>query len=109
VTTENPFDNDSGRSAEDCPVKLPLHMVEVVNKLMWARRRLLHELGREPTVGVLSEDDTTRFHLPESELSEWRFVKEENLDEYVTPVMARRLRASLASTEFVYLEEGHPR
>jgi hypothetical protein len=59
--------------------------------------------------GVLSEDDTAKFHLPESELSEWRFVKVEDLDEYVTPVMARRLRASLASTEFVYLEEGHPR
>jgi len=59
--------------------------------------------------GILSEDDTTRFHLQESELSEWRFVKEETFDAYVTPAMARRLRASLASTQFVYLEEGDPR
>ena len=59
--------------------------------------------------GILSEDETATFHLPESELSEWRFVEEEDLDTYVTPVMARRLRASLASTEFVYLEEGHRR
>ena len=59
--------------------------------------------------GVLSEDDTTRFRLQESELSEWKFVEKEELGAYVTPVMARRLRASLASTEFVYLEEGDPR
>ena len=58
--------------------------------------------------GVLSQDDTARFHLQASELSEWRFVKTEDLDEYVTPVMARRLRACLSTTEFVYLEEGHP-
>jgi len=56
--------------------------------------------------GVLSEVDTATFHLQESELSEWRFVREVELDAYVTPVMARRLRASLASTDFVYLEEG---
>ena len=55
MTTENPFDNDSGGSAEDRPVKLPMHMVEVVNRLMWARRRLLHELGREPTVEEMAQ------------------------------------------------------
>jgi 8-oxo-dGTP diphosphatase len=59
--------------------------------------------------GVLSQDDTARFRLQASELAEWRFVKTEDLDDYVTPVMARRLRASLTSTEFVYLEEGHPK
>ncbi|MGO9857336.1 MAG: NUDIX domain-containing protein [Acidimicrobiales bacterium] len=59
--------------------------------------------------GVLSDDDTARFHLQASELAEWRFVRKEDLDAYVTAVMARRLRASLASTEFVYLEEGHPK
>lgn len=58
--------------------------------------------------GVLSAEDTARFRLQASELSEWRFVKAEDIDEYVTPVMARRLRASLASTGFVYLEEGQP-
>lgn len=58
--------------------------------------------------GVLSHDETARFRLQASELSEWRFVKEEDLDAFVTPVMARRLRASLASADFVYLEEGRP-
>ena len=48
------------------------------------------------------------FSYKPSELAEWRFVKAEDLDAYVTPVMARRLRASLASTDFVYLEEGYP-
>jgi 8-oxo-dGTP diphosphatase len=58
--------------------------------------------------GVLSSDDTARFELQSTELSEWRFVSPDDLDTYVTPVMARRLRASLAATEFVYQEEGHP-
>jgi 8-oxo-dGTP diphosphatase len=57
--------------------------------------------------GMLSPDDTARFALPPGELAEWRFVSEDDLDAYVTPVMARRLRASLATTDFVYLEEGH--
>lgn len=58
--------------------------------------------------GVLSSDETARFQLQSTELSEWRFVSKADLDAYVTPVMARRLRASLAATEFVYLEEGYP-
>ena len=59
--------------------------------------------------GVLSEEDTAGFHLQTSELAEWRFVNLEDLGSYVTPVMARRIRACLGSTEFVYLEEGDPR
>jgi hypothetical protein len=31
-----------------------------------------------------------------------------DLDDDVNPVMVRRILASLASDEFVYLEEGHP-
>jgi 8-oxo-dGTP diphosphatase len=58
--------------------------------------------------GVLSPDDTAKFQLQSAELSEWRFVSQVDLDTYVTPVMARRLRASLGSAEFVYLEEGNP-
>lgn len=58
--------------------------------------------------GVLSPDDTAGFQLQSTGLSDWRFVWQDDLDTYVTPVMARRLRASLATTEFVYLEEGYP-
>lgn len=55
MTTENPLDNESAGGTEDRPVKLPVYMVEVVNKLMWARRRLLHELGGEPTVEEIAQ------------------------------------------------------
>jgi RNA polymerase primary sigma factor len=55
VTTEKPLGNDSGGSAEDRPVRLPARMVEMVNKLMWAQRRLLHELGREPTIEEIAQ------------------------------------------------------
>ena len=58
--------------------------------------------------GLLSSDDTASFRLQSAELSEWRFVPEVDLDAYVTPVMARRLRSSLKAAGFVYLEEGYP-
>jgi 8-oxo-dGTP pyrophosphatase MutT (NUDIX family) len=58
--------------------------------------------------GVLLETDTQSFQLQATELSEWRFVLPADLDDYVTAVMARRIRASLASDGFVYLEEGYP-
>jgi len=58
--------------------------------------------------GVLSDEEATRFVLDPSELLEWKFVEASDLDSYVTPVMARRLRASLSSSELAYLEEGWP-
>jgi hypothetical protein len=42
--------------------------------------------------------------LPAEELSEYRFVGPADLDDYVIPVLARRLRAALAGGG--YLEEG---
>ena len=31
-------------------IRIPVHMVETINRLTWARRRLEDELGREPTI-----------------------------------------------------------
>ena len=31
-------------------IRIPVHMVETINKVVWAQRQLLQELGREPTV-----------------------------------------------------------
>ncbi len=30
-------------------IRIPVHMVETINKVVWAQRQLLQELGREPT------------------------------------------------------------
>src|SRR5271170_3692687 len=42
---------DKGRT-----IRIPVHMVERLNKLLHAERRLIQQLGREPTVDELAED-----------------------------------------------------
>lgn len=54
--------------------------------------------------GVLSPQQIAAIRLPPEELSEFRFIHPADLDEYVIPVMARRLRACLDGGG--YLEEG---
>jgi RNA polymerase primary sigma factor len=41
---------DQGRT-----IRLPVHMVETVNQVMWQQRRLLQEYSREPTLEEISE------------------------------------------------------
>ena len=41
---------DQGRT-----IRLPVHMAETVNKMVWQQRRLLQEYGREPTLEEISE------------------------------------------------------
>ena len=57
--------------------------------------------------GLLSSADTGRIRLALDEVSEWRFVSVEDLDEYLIPVAARRVRAALTKPGS-YLEEGDP-
>ncbi len=35
-------------------IRIPVHMVEIINKLTYTKRRLTQELGREPTIDELS-------------------------------------------------------
>ena len=36
-------------------IRIPVHMVETINKVVWAQRQLLQELGREPTIEEISQ------------------------------------------------------
>ena len=36
-------------------IRIPVHMVETINKVVWAQRQLLQELGREPTAEEVSQ------------------------------------------------------
>src|ERR1700681_2243018 len=36
-------------------IRIPVHMVETINKVVWAQRHLLQELGREPTIEEVSQ------------------------------------------------------
>jgi RNA polymerase primary sigma factor len=41
-------------------IRIPVHMVETINKVVWAQRQLLQELGREPTIQEVAQ----RVELP---------------------------------------------
>jgi RNA polymerase primary sigma factor len=41
-------------------IRIPVHMVETINKVVWAQRQLLQELGREPGI----EEVAQRVELP---------------------------------------------
>ena len=36
-------------------IRIPVHMVETINKVVWAQRQLLQELGREPTAEEVAQ------------------------------------------------------
>jgi len=37
-------------------IRIPVHMIEIINKLMQSQKRMLQELGREPTPEEIAED-----------------------------------------------------
>jgi hypothetical protein len=57
---------------------------------------------------VLTQADTSGICLNADELSEWRFVELDELDDLVIPAMARRIRSFLGRSGVTYLEEGFP-
>lgn len=56
--------------------------------------------------GVLSSDQIERIVVPADEIRSWRFVALDELDDYVIPVLANRLRYMIDG--HTYLEEGKP-
>ena len=56
--------------------------------------------------GVLTSDQIDRIVLPVDEIRAWRFVDVDDLDEYLIPVLANRLRHMIDG--HTYLEEGEP-
>jgi RNA polymerase primary sigma factor len=72
-------------------IRIPVHMVETINHLLRAQRRLLQEIGREPTfeeialeMGLLSDED--KLAIEEAE------EKGKQLD----PILKRKLRRAAA-------------
>jgi RNA polymerase primary sigma factor len=41
-------------------IRTPSHMLDALNKILWTSRRLLNEIGREPTPGEIAE----KLHMP---------------------------------------------
>ncbi len=61
--------------------------------------------------GVLDESITSRFRLPDDELSDWRFFSADELDDVLPDYIARRTRMALelaSGDRSAYLEWGKP-
>ena len=54
-------------------IRIPVHMVETINKLIRVSRQLLQELGREPT----AEELAVEMHMPEEKVREIMKIAQE--------------------------------
>ena len=72
-------------------IRIPVHMVETINKLMRIQRRLTQELGREPSV---EETALEMDLLDEIEVRSIRALQEKG--ERLDPILSRKLRRATA-------------
>jgi len=72
-------------------IRIPVHMVETVNRALWASRRLTQELGREPTLEEVALE-MGRLSDQEKHAIEATWAAGEHLD----PALQRRLRREAA-------------
>jgi RNA polymerase primary sigma factor len=56
-------------------IRVPVHMTEVINKIVRARRQMLNEIGREPTPEELAE----KLHMPLEKVSKTLKIAKEPL------------------------------
>jgi RNA polymerase primary sigma factor len=62
-------------------IRIPVHMVETINKVVWAQRQLLQELGREPT----AEEVAARVEFPIERVREIQRINQDTVS-LETPV-----------------------
>jgi RNA polymerase primary sigma factor len=56
-------------------IRIPVHMVETINKVVWAQRQLLQELGREPT----AEEVASRVEFPIERVREIQRINQDTV------------------------------
>jgi len=75
-------------------IRIPVHMVETINRLMRAQRQLLQEHGREPTPEEIALE--TEFLEPEDSAAiKAAFARGERLD----PILLRKLKRAAAKVQ----------
>jgi RNA polymerase primary sigma factor len=56
-------------------IRIPVHMVETINKVVWAQRQLLQELGREPS----AEEIASRVEFPIDRVREIQRINQDTV------------------------------
>jgi RNA polymerase primary sigma factor len=75
-------------------IRIPVHMVETINRLMRAQRNLIQELGREPT----TEEIAIELELAPLEPEDLQAIKETLASgELLSPTLRRKLRRAAAN------------
>jgi len=72
-------------------IRIPVHMVETINRLMRVQRRLMQRLGRDPTLDELALEMDV---MSPEEVNEIR--KAHANDETLSPAMERKLRRAMS-------------
>jgi RNA polymerase primary sigma factor len=74
-------------------IRIPVHMIETINKLTRTTRMLVQELGREPTVEEIAE----RMEMPVSKIRKIHKISQEPIS-LETPSARRRTPTSATSS-----------
>ncbi len=77
-------------------IRIPVHMVETINRLMRIQRRLVQELGREPT----SEELALEMDLLEPD--EVDAIRGRNASEQIDPILERKWRRAAARVRRIF-------
>ena len=75
-------------------IRIPVHMIETINKLMRTSRSLVQELGREPT----SEEIARKMDIPVSKVRKVLKIAQEPIS-LETPIGEEKIRISVTSSK----------
>jgi RNA polymerase primary sigma factor len=79
-------------------IRIPVHMVETINRLMRAQRNLIQELGREPT----AEEIAIELEMSPLEPEDLHTIQASQAhDERLDPALQRKLRRAVANVRRV--------
>ena len=77
-------------------IRIPVHMVEIINRVMRSSRRLIQELGREPTVQEIADQEPVSLETP---------VGEEEDSHLVDFIQDEKMSFLQDEASFVFLHE----
>ncbi len=84
-------------------IRIPVHMVETINRLMRVQRRMMQELGREPTLDELALEIDV---LEPAEVAEIRRLQA--MGKPLPPELARRLRRAISKVRRIISVSQEP-
>ena len=76
-------------------IRIPVHMIETINKLVRTSRQMLHEIGREPTPEELAE----KLHMPLEKVRKVLKIAKEPISALKRRLATKKIRISAISSK----------